>query len=109
MTIAYKTLGQVAPAAAALTTLYAVPAATSAVCSTLSVCNQGAVSTDVRVAVRPAGAAIAAQHYLVYGAFVAANDTLFLTLGITLAATDVVSVYAGDATVSFCLFGSELT
>ena len=109
MTTAYKTLGQVAPAAATLTTLYAAPGATSAICSTLSVCNQSDVSTSVRIAVRPAGAVIAAKHYVVYDAFVDGNDTLFLTLGITLAATDVVSVYAGDATVSFCLFGSELT
>lgn len=104
----YKVLGQVAPAATTLTTLYTVPGATSAVASTLSICNFG-VSTTVRVAVRPAGAAIANQHYVVYDTTVNANDTLFLTLGITLAATDVVSVYAGTATVSFGLYGTEIT
>jgi len=108
MPTAYKVLGQVAPAAATLTTLYPVPAATSAVCSTLTVCNQG-VSTLYRVAVRPAGAAIAAAHYLVFDATVPANDTVFFTLGITLAATDVVSVQAGTATTSFNLYGSEIT
>lgn len=108
MTTTYKPLGQVIPAATTLTTLYTVPAATSAVCSTLTICNQG-VSTTVRVAVRPAGAAIAGQHYLVYDIPVSAASSCFLTLGLTLATTDVVTVYAGTANVSFSLFGSELT
>ena len=108
MASTYKVLGQSAPALTTLTTLYAVPAATSAVCSTLTVCNRG-VTTTFRVAVRPAGAGIANQHYLVYDAVLDQYDTVFLTLGVTLAATDVVSVYAGTADVTFNLFGSELT
>jgi hypothetical protein len=103
----YKVLGQINPSATTLTTLYTVPSATQSVGSTLSICNQG-VSTTVRVAVRPAGASISAAHYLVYDLALAANDSIMLTLGITLATTDVVSVYAGTATVSFSLFGSEI-
>lgn len=108
MPAAYKVLGQSNPSAATLTALYTVPAATSAVASTLAVCNQGAATT-YRVAVRPAGATVAAQHYVVFDAPVSANDSVFLTLGISLATTDVVSVYAGTATLSFSLFGSEIT
>ena len=108
MASAYKVLGQIVPAATTLTTLYTVPSATSTVCSTLTICNQG-VTTSVRVAVRPAGAAIDPKHYMVYDTAVNANDTLFLTLGISLATTDVVSVYAGTANVSFSLFGTELS
>ena len=108
MATAYKVLGQVIPAASTLTTLYTAPAATQGICSTLSVCNQG-VSTTFRVAVRPAGAAIDTKHYIVFDASVNQYDTVFLTLGVTLAATDVVSVYAGTANVSFNLFGSEIT
>lgn len=104
----YKVLGQSNPAATTLTTLYTVPTATSAVCSTLTACNIG-VSTNIRIAVQPAGASIANQHYIVYDNYVNAGDTLFLTLGISLATTDVVSVYAGTANVSFGLFGTELT
>jgi hypothetical protein len=107
MASTYKVLGQSNPAATTLTTLYTVPAATSTVCSTLSICNQG-TSTTVRVAVRPAGAGVTAAHYVVYDTVVSANDTVFLTLGITLATTDVISVYAGNANVSFGLFGSEV-
>lgn len=108
MPTAYKTLGQSNPSATTLTTLYTAPADTEAVCSTLVVCNLG-VSTTYRIAVRPAGAAIADQHYLVYDAALNQYDSLFLTLGITLAETDVVSVYAGTADVAFSLFGSEIT
>ena len=108
MPTTYKVLGQAAPAATTNVALYTVPSATSAVCSTLAICNRG-VSTQVRVAVRPAGAAIADQHYIVFDAAVNQYDTTFLTLGVTLAATDVVTVYAGTGDVSFSLFGSELT
>lgn len=108
MPTAYKVLGQSAPSATTETTLYTVPASTSAVCSTLAICNRG-VSTTVRVAVRPAGATLANSHYIVYGATISANDSMFLTLGITLATTDVVTVYAGTADTTFSLYGSEIT
>jgi len=108
MATAYKVLGQSNPAASTATTLYIVPAATSAVCSTLSVANLG-VSTTFRVAVRPAGAALANQHYIVYDSAIDAGSAVYLTLGLSLATTDVVTVLAGTATVSFGLFGSEVT
>jgi len=107
MATTYKVLGQSAPAATSNTDLYTVPAATAAVCSTLSICNRG-VDTSFRVAIRPAGATIADEHYIVYDNSVEAGDTVFLTLGVTLAATDVVTIYAGTADMSFSLFGSEI-
>ena len=104
----YKVLGQVKPATTTLTTLYTVPASTSSVASTLAVCNLG-VSTTVRVAIRPAGASLSDEHYIVYDAAISQYDTLFLTIGVTLATTDVISVYAGTATVAFSIYGSEIT
>lgn len=109
MPSAYKVLGQSNPSATTATTLYTVPSATSTVASTLSVCNQGASSATFRVAVRPAGATLAATHYLVFDSSLTANDSAFLTLGITLATTDVVTVYASSASLSFSLFGSEIS
>lgn len=91
-----------------LVTLYTTPSATSTVASTLAICNQGA-STNFRVAVRPAGATISPLHYLIFDNYVNQYDTVFLTIGITLATTDVISVYAGSALVSFSLFGSEVS
>ena len=108
MATSYKVLGQVNPAATTATTLYTVPSATSTVCSTLVIAALG-VSTTFRVAVRPAGATLANQHYIIYDAPVNQYDSVFFTLGITLGTTDVVTVYAGNANVAFSLYGSELT
>jgi hypothetical protein len=109
MATTYKTLAQAAPAATTLTTLYTVGASTSTVVSTVIICNQAASAATYRIAVSPAGAAVEAKHYIVYGATVAASDTTALTLGITLATTDVVRVYASTANLSFSLFGSEIS
>lgn len=105
--MAAKVLGQLAPSATTATDLYTVPSGKAAVCSTLSVCNRSAVAVSYRVAVRPAGAALANAHYLTYGAELGANSSDFLTVGLTLAAGDVVTVYASTADVSFSLFGDE--
>ena len=108
MATTYKVLGQVNPAATTATTLYAVGAGKSAVVSTITVTNQAATAATFRIAVRPAGASLAAQHYVAYDAPLAANDMTAITIGITLAETDVVTVYASSATVSFNAFGSEI-
>lgn len=108
MALTYKVLGQSSPSASTNTDLYTVPAATSAVASTLSIANRS-TSTTFRVAVRPAGATLANEHYVVYDALISQNDTIFLTLGITLATTDVVTVYTPSSNVSFSLFGSEVS
>lgn len=105
----YKVLGQLAPAAATLSTLYTVPSATSTVCSTLVIANTGTSATTARVAIRPAGASLDIKHYIVYDLLVSPSDTAFLTLGISLATTDVVSVYANTANLSFSLFGTEVS
>jgi hypothetical protein len=104
-----KVLGQSTPSAATDTTLYTVPALTQAVCSTLSICNTTGAAITYRVAVRPAGETINTKHYIAFDASVAPNDAVLLTLGITLAATDVVTVRAGATGVAFSLFGAEIT
>ena len=109
MPTTYKVLGQVAPSATTLTTLDTVPSATQAVVSTIAVCNRAATAATYRIAVRPAGAAVANEHYIAYDAPIAANNSTFITIGVTLAATDVISVYASTANLSFSAFGSEIS
>ena len=109
MANALKVLGQSNPGATTLTTLYTVPGSTTAVGSTLCVCNQSSTPTTFRIAVRPAGASIDPKHYLYYDTPIAGNGTFMATIGISLATTDVVSVYAGTANLSFNLFGQENT
>jgi len=109
MATTYKVLGQSAPTAATATSLYTVPAATSTVVSSINVVNTNGSTADViRVAIRPAGAALSNQHYVVYGLSLSAGSTFTYTSGVTLAATDVITVYSTNGTSSFSAFGSEI-
>lgn len=106
---AYKTLGQAAPLMAADTTLYTVPAATQTIVSTITVANRGSEDATYRVAVRVAGASISPGAYLFYDISIPGNATDAHTLGITLAPTDVITVRASTANVTFQAFGTEIT
>lgn len=107
-TTSYKVLAQSAPSATTATDLYTVGASKQAVISTLVVCNRGATATTFRIAVRPDGTALANSHYIAYDVAIAANDSTNLTLGLTADASDVVTVYAGNANLTFSAFGSEI-
>jgi glucose-6-phosphate dehydrogenase assembly protein OpcA len=109
MPTTYKVLGQSAPSATTATTLYTVPSATQAVVSTIAISNRAATTATYRIAVRPAGATLANEHYIAYDAPIAANNSTFITVGVTLAATDVITVYASSANLSFSAFGSEIS
>jgi hypothetical protein len=109
MPTTYKVLGQSSPAATTATTLYTVPSSTSTVVSSIVIGNLGASAATYRISVRPAGAAQENKHYIVYDATIAATDSLSLTLGLTLATTDVITVFASTATMSFQAFGSEIS
>lgn len=109
MPTAYKVLGQSAPSATTATTLYTVPASTSAVVSSIVIANRDASAATYRIAIRPGGATLANQHYIAYDVTVGASDSTVLTLGITLATTDVITIYASTANLSFSAYGSEIS
>jgi hypothetical protein len=89
--------------------LYTVPVSNSAVISTLNVCNTSASNVTFRVYARIAGAAgNTASQAIVYDAALPAQDALGLTLGMTLAATDKITVYSWQGNVTFTLFGTEI-
>jgi hypothetical protein len=108
MATTYKILGQSAPAATTAADVYTVGSGLQAVISTVTVCNRATGSATYRVSVRPDGDAQADEHYLAYDSSVPANDTIALTLGLTLDADDVVTVYGSTANLSFNVFGSEI-
>jgi len=108
MATTYKVLGQSNPSATTLTTLYTVPSATQAVVSSIVVANLTATAATFRIAVRPAGASITNAHYVGYDITVGASDSTVLTMGITMGATDVLSVYASTANLTFQAYGSEI-
>jgi hypothetical protein len=109
MATAYKVLGQSNPAATTATTLYTVPSSTETVVSTLSVANISASPITFRIAIRPNGESLAAKHYLAFDQSLPANSTTAFTLGMTLDAADVITVYASDTNGVFQAFGSEIS
>ena len=110
MAINYKILAQVHPANSSETNLYTVPAATSAIVSTMTITNVTASPASARVHARIAGAATGHVNAILYDVPIAANSVAAFTLGITLAATDIVTVKtSGGATLTFQLFGSEIS
>lgn len=109
MTTTLKILGQSAPNATTETVLYTVPASTSTVISTITVCNRSATVASFRVSVSVGGAATANKDYIYYDVVLGSNDTFAATIGITLSTTDVMRVYASTANLSFNLFGQENT
>jgi hypothetical protein len=108
MTTVYKVLGQSAPSANTATTLYTVPASNSAVCSSMTICNSSGSNANVSVQIAVANAASSISQNLVSNNTVVTGDTLFMTLGVTLAATDTVRVTSSMANVAFQVFGSEI-
>lgn len=105
----HKILGQLYPAITTSGNLYTVPSSTQTICSTISICNTANGSTSFRIAIRPTGEAVTNKNYLCYDSSIAANDSVLLTLGLSLGATDVVSVYANSGVLAFSLFGVEIT
>ena len=108
MATTYKVLGQSNPSATTATTLYTVPASTQAVVSTIVISNLTSSAATYRIAIRVAGATLANNQYVAYDITVGASDSTALTLGITLNATDVITVYASTANLTFTAFGSEI-
>ena len=102
-----KVLGQLAPSATTDTDLYTVPENTQTTVSSVAAVNRSGGALTFRVAVRPKGAAVENKHYIYYGKSVAANDTVFIIIGITLSDDDVISVYASSVDMSFSIFGVE--
>jgi hypothetical protein len=108
MATVYKVLGQSAPSATTATDAYTVPSLKYAVVSTITVCNRATGAATYRISIRPNGDAQANQHYIAYDASVPGSDTIALTLGLTADASDVFTVYASTANLSFNIFGSEI-
>jgi hypothetical protein len=90
-------------------TLYT--ATTAATVSTIAVCNTSASAQSYRLAVHTATSYPAtAAAYLVYGASVAANDSVFLTIGATLDTTNkYILCSASSSVVGFTAFGAEIS
>jgi hypothetical protein len=107
MATTYAVLGQVV-GTAALQSLYTTGASEQAVISTVTIANRGTASATYRLAIRPDGESIANKHYIAYDATIPGNDTIALTLGITLDGNDVLSCYSSTTEITFNAFGAEI-
>jgi hypothetical protein len=115
MPTTYKILGQTLPTANLLSNVYVVPTSTSAIISTITICNQSSANANVDIMIRPINETLANKHYLVKGVTIPRADTMILSPGVTLNASVIVAVNnavaSGEtaANVSFNVFGVELT
>jgi hypothetical protein len=110
MATAYKILGQAAPAATTATDLYTVPASTSTIISSLTISNRSTTAAATfRLSTSAAGAATADKDYIAYDITIAPSGIVILTVGLTLATTDKVRVYASTANLSFNAYGTEIS
>jgi hypothetical protein len=108
MAITYKVLAQSAPSATTNTDIYTVGSGKQATVSTITVCNRSATVATYRIAIRVAGSALSNEEYIAYDAPIGSNDSVTWTIGVTLGAADVVTVYASTANLSVNIFGAEI-
>ena len=104
MSTVFGVLGQAAPNAAVLTTIYTGPSNKHCTCRML-VCNRSSIDL-FRIAISPSGAAIESKHYIAYDMYIAANDSLSSS-AFTVKVGDVVRVYSTNGNLSFTLTGIE--
>ena len=107
--MAYKVLAQSAPSAATATDVYTVGSGVETVISTIIIANRAASAGTFRLSVRPNGATQTDAMYCAYDVPVAANDSTTLTLGLTMDAADVLTVYCSSADMSINIFGTEIS
>ena len=110
MATTYKRLGAAAGngTIATASTLYTVPAATATVISTIVICNTSGTAGTFSISSSTTTSFISGQE-IVYQAAIAGNDTVGLTFGATLDATNkYLLVSSSAATVMFSVFGSEI-
>lgn len=96
------------PTANTLTTLYTVPADTTAVISTINVCNTASAANYFRIAATSGGSPVTG-NYLIYNMSIDGYETISFTQGITLDAGDLIAVYGASAGLAFNLFKMEVT
>jgi hypothetical protein len=111
MATEYKVLGQVESTGTITSydTLYTCPSATSAIVSTVSICNRGSSDADFRLSISDTTTPDNSE-FIAYDSTVAGNDTSFITVGLVIDATiNNIMCSSNSASVSFSAFGSEIS
>lgn len=109
MSNVYKILGQSAPSDTNNADLYTVPTSKSAVVSTLLVTNTSSTPANCTIYARQNGAPATKANAIIYNGEIGANDFKAITLGLTLAEGDIITVKSDTAdSITFQAFGSEV-
>lgn len=108
----YKVLALTALSANTNTDIYTVPAATSTIISTITVANSASTAATYRLAITgsaTAASAVTVGDHIAFDVTVPANDTTTISLGLTLEAAKKIVARASTASVTFGVFGSEVS
>jgi hypothetical protein len=90
-------------------TLYSTGASVTALISSLLVTNTSSTAALYRIAIMSTAGTPAAANWVVYDATVQANDTVSLTLGLTLKVNQYLRVSSSANTVTFSAYVSEFS
>jgi hypothetical protein len=83
------------------TTLFSTGAAETAVVSSIAICNTASATVTYRIGVMGSAGTPSANEWIVYDNTVPGNDTVFLTIGLTLGNTDFIRVSSSANTCAF--------
>ena len=109
MATAYKNFGvQGTAGTSTYATLYNTSASTTAVISSIVICNTSSSAATYRIAIMGSAGTPAATDWVVYDATIAGNDTVALTLGIALGNTKYIRISSSANTVTFSAYVSEI-
>jgi len=89
------------------TTLYSVPAATSAIVKQIVVCNTNANASSFSLSLVPYGSSASTPNRLFFNLSVAANETIFLDVSQSMTAGDFISAYSSATNIIVTISGIE--
>ena len=87
--------------------LYKVPTGYAAVISTIAIASRDTATAFYRLAVVPNGETFNESDFIAYNAAIPANDSVALTLGLTMAAGDQMYFWSSSPLLTFTVYGVE--
>lgn len=82
-------------------TLYSCPSATSAIISSIAICNTSSTAATYRIGIMGSAGTPGASEWVIYDASVTGNDTVFITTGLALDAGKYLRISSSANTVAF--------
>lgn len=90
-------------------TLYNTSSSVQAVISTLAICNTASTAVTYRIGIDETAGTPNNSEWIVYDSTVSANDTVFLTVGMTLQENRFIRISSSASTSVFSAFVSEIS